>query len=187
MKIEVDLNRLKRNHLSPNQYIVLYLIYYKHLNILKKLFTYKEALLIRDSLVGTKYILSKSDVKFKNTILSVPNICKLFNIRADEINFAEFYGVYPIKVGSRILRARSVDTILGQKHQRKYLLKVNTIAAHKDAIIALEAYIAKQRISGNLKYLLNIETILNNAMWEQWEEFVTPTGKENANWQDDTI
>tara|TARA_R110000868_G_scaffold248084_2_gene504466 strand:+ start:502 stop:1065 length:564 start_codon:yes stop_codon:yes gene_type:complete len=187
MKLEIDLNKLKRSFLSPNQYILLYLIYYKEFERIKELFTKVEATLIRDSLVGTKYILSQTNTKFSDTILSISNVGKLLDIRSDQISFVEFYSIYPMKVGSRILRAGSVDTVLGQKHEKKYLSKVKTIDAHREIVASTEAFVAKQRVSGKLPYLPAMETVLNNAMWEQWVTFVQHSGEEGANWHEDSI
>ena len=187
MKIEIDLNKLKRSHLSPDQYIILYLLYHKEFLKIKDLFSKARATEIRDSLVGTKYILNQSNIKFIDTILSISNVGKLLDIRSDQINFVEFYSIYPMKVGSRILRAGSVDTVLGQKHEKKYLLKVKTIEAHQEAVASIEAFVAKQRVAGKLPFLLNMETVLNNAMWEQWTSFIQHSGEEGANWHEDSI
>ena len=54
-------------------------------------------------------------------------------------------------------------------------------------VLATEAYVAKQRIAGKLQYLPAMETVLNNSLWEQWEEFVETVGEEGANWNTTTI
>jgi len=187
MKIEINLNKLKRCNLLPNQYVILFLLYHKKLSEIKEIFGIAKAVEIRDSLIGTKYILSKADTKFTETILSISNVGKLLDIRTDQISFVEFYGIYPIKVGNRILRAGSIDTVLGKKHEKKYLLKVKTIEAHKKAIATTEAYVAKQRIAGKLSYLHNIETVISNCLWETWTTFVQHPGEEGANWHEDSI
>jgi hypothetical protein len=156
MKIELDLNRLKLQNLTPNQATILYLIYYK-------------------------------EWKTTDTILSTNNVEKLLDIRSEKINFVEFYLVYPPKVGSRILRAANVDTVLGKKHYTKYIKKVTTAEAHAQAVKNTTAFVAKQRQVGKMQFLPMMETVLNNSMWEQWGEFVAATGEEGAEWNSDSI
>lgn len=187
MKIEIDLNKLKLQNLTPNQATILYLIYYKEWAMAKALFSKAKALSIRNSLVTTKYILSNSSVNFTDTIISTSNVTKLFGIRSEKINFVDFYLAYPPKVGSRILRAGSIDSVLGRKHYAKYIKKVTTAEAHAQAVKNTTAFVAKQRQVGKMQYLPMMETVLNNALWEQWGEFVDSVGEEGANWNSDSI
>lgn len=188
MDINLDLNRLSRNNLNPNQGVFLYLVYLKEWDKLKGLFTIEEAVAIKNSLLDTKYILDKSkDKRISETTVSTANVCKLLGIRSDKVNFIEFYNIYPIKVGNRVLRAANIDTVLGRKHEKKYLSKVLTVDDHEAAKKATEAFIAKQRVSNSMAYLPNIETVINNAMWEQWTVFEQRYGQENASWNTETI
>ena len=165
---------------------MLRLLYEKDLDNIIDIFGKKEALDIRNSLLETKYILSGNN-KFTDTIISKSNIEKLFGIRGDKINFWEFYNCYPIKVGARILRASGATSQLAMKHQKKYLARVKTKEAHEDAIKAVESFVAKQRQANKLMYLPNMETVMNNSMWEQWEVFVQPNGVEEQEWNSDLI
>jgi hypothetical protein len=188
MNIEIDLNRLKRSGLDANQYTILYLMYYKNFKLIKEIFGVANAIDIRDSLIGTVYILSKSNTdNFRKTIISTSNVCKLLGIRTDKINFVEFYLCYPIRVQNRVFRAANVDTVQGKKHEKKYLLKIKTYADHEAAVKAITAYVEKQRVAGNLAFMPNMETVLNNALWESWSEFVSEFGEEGADWQTDSI
>jgi hypothetical protein len=187
MKIQIDLSKCKLNNITPDQYVLLYLIYHKDYNLIEQLLTRQGAINLKNELVETKYILSKKDVTFKQTLLSNSHICKLLDIREDKIKFVDFYIEYPIRVGSRVLRAANVDTVLGAKHQKKYLSKVTTKEQHDAAIAAICAFVNKQRVSRKLEYLPNMETVLNNAMWEQWSIFVSASGEESANWNNDSI
>lgn len=188
MKIEIDLAKCKLNGLRPDHYVVLYILYYGEKDLAKKLFTLQEAVALRDSLLDTKYILEKNpDRSFFDTVISRDKVAKLLDIREDKINFIEFYNAYPIRVQNRILRAKSVDTVQGKKHHQKYLNKVKTIEQHKEAVKAVEAYVRKQRIANSLQYLPAMETVLNNAMWEQWTVFVQSFGTEGAMDNTDSI
>lgn len=187
MKIDIDVNKLIRNGITPDQFVLLSLCYYNQHDRIKKLFGIQEALSLRDSLVDTKYILSKKKTRFKDTIVSKANVSKLIGVRSDKINFWEFYIAYPMKHGSRILRAASPDSQLALKHEKKYLIRIKTKKYHDKVVLATEAYVAKQRIAGKLQYLPAMETVLNNSLWEQWEEFVETVGEEGANWNTTTI
>jgi hypothetical protein len=187
MKIPIDLAKCRRNNITPDQYVILYLLYLKEYEAIKNIFGVKGAVFVRDSLCNSKYILSKHGEKFTETVISKPNVTKLCGIRADKLKFVEFYLEYPIKVGSRILRAANVDTVLGRKHERKYFLKVTTEKAHKEAVKAIKVFVEKQKQAGRLQYLPNIETVLNNAMWENWLSLIDESGKEQKDWNEESI
>ena len=181
MKIELDLTKCKLNNLKPDQYVLLYILYYGEKKLAKSLFTLQEAVRLRNSLIGTKYLLGdNTNCSIFDTVISKGNVRKLLNIQEDKINFIEFYLCYPIRVGNRVLRAKNVDTVQGRKHQKKYLNKIKTIEQHELAIAATKAFVEKQRISNSLSYLPAMETVLNNAMWEQWEVFIQSFGTEGA-------
>lgn len=177
---------MKRTKLTPNQLILLRLLYEKDLDNIIDIFGKKEALDIRNTLLDTDYILSDNN-KFTDTVISVKNVEKLFGIRGDKINFWEFYNCYPIKVGARVLRASGATSQLALKHQKKYLNRVKTKDAHENAIKAVESFVAKQRQANKLMYLPNMETVMNNSMWEQWQVFVQANGVEEQEWNSDLI
>ena len=110
---------MKRSNLTPNQLVLLKLLYHNDIESIVAIFGKSEALIIRNSLIGSNYILS-GNTKFTDTILSKKNIEKLLDIRSDEINFWEFYNCYPIKVGPRVLRAAGPTSQIALKHEKKY-------------------------------------------------------------------
>ena len=177
---------MKRTKLTPNQLILLRLLYEKDLDNIIDIFGKKEALDIRNTLLDTDYILSDNN-KFTDTVISVKNVEKLFGIRGDKINFWEFYNCYPVKVGARVLRASGATSQLALKHQKKYLNRVKTKDAHANAIKAVESFVAKQKQANKLMYLPNMETVMNNSMWEQWQVFVQANGVEEQEWNSDLI
>ena len=188
MTIEIDLNRLERSGLDANQCTILYLLHYKNFKLAKELFGPEKSLAIRNSLMSTDYILDKTEnQRFTQTTISTSNVCKLLGIRNDKIKFLEFYICYPIRVQNRVLRATNIDTVQGNKHEKKYLSKVKTQADHEAAVKAIKAYVEKQRVAGSLNFLPAMETVLNNALWESWSEFVSEFGQEGADWQTDSI
>lgn len=177
---------MKRSNLTPNQLVLLKLLYYNDIENIIAVFGKNEALIIRNSLIGSNYILS-GNTKFTETILSKKNIEKLLDIRADEINFWEFYNCYPIKVGPRVLRSAGPTSQIALKHEKKYLTRVKTIEAHQQAIKAIQSFVTKQKQANKLNFLPNMETVLNNSMWEQWEIFVQDNGIEEQEWNNDQI
>jgi len=188
MKIEIDLRKLKQCNLSTDQFILLYLLYNKKQNTIKKFYTRNEAMSIRNSLTETIYLLNK-DINsiFSDTIISTANVAKLLGIRSDSIDFLEFYSCYPMKVGSRILRAADSDSVLGRKHKKKYLDRVKSFEDHEQAVKAITAFVAKKKQANELNYLPMMETVMNNSSWEQWVVFIGTPGTEELNWNAQSI
>ena len=72
MEIVLNLKSLKQKSLTPNQVVLLKLLYDKNFDDIKEIFGIKEAIAIRDSLIGSKYILNPegSLVKFTETVIN---------------------------------------------------------------------------------------------------------------------
>lgn len=185
MEIIINFKKLKNYNLSPNQYVLLFLLYNKDFNQIKELYGVSNAIQIRNSLINTNFILSDNTVTFRDTILSNNHVMKLLNIKSDVINFWEFYTHYPIKVGSRVLRAAGPTSQVALKHEKKYLKRIKTIEQHQLAINSLKSFVSKQKQAGKLEYLPNMETVMNNSMWEQWEIFINE--QTVSDWNNDTI
>lgn len=187
MKITLCTEQLKKDKLTPNQVVLLYLMYHKKFEDIIEIYGKSEAIDLRDSMAFTNYILSDCSTKFTETVLSNKHIEKLFDIRSDDINFWEFYNCYPIKVGSRVLRSAGPTSQIALKHEKKYLSKVKKADDHTRAIKAITAFVSKQKQAGKLNFLPNMETVMNNAMWEQWEVFIEEVGVEGQEWNSDLI
>ena len=189
MKKEMTLNlsKLIDEKLSPNQGVLLYLLYFREFDLIKTIFSIREAIAVRNSLLGTKFILSDECTKFTETILSNDAVTKLFDLKSDSINFWEFYNEYPVNFGSRFLRASGPTAQLALKHQKKYLARVKSKKAHDAAINALKVFVNKQKVTGKLQFLPMMETILNNSLWETWDVLAEVAGQEGAEWNSDTI
>jgi hypothetical protein len=183
----IPLSRLKASKLTPDQYVLLSMMYHRMFVEIAEIFSKKKALATRNELVGSPYILSDETVKFTETILSKNHVEKLLGIRSDAINFWEFYNCYPIKVESRLLRASGPNSQMARKHEKKYLARVKTTKQHLEAIKAVEAYVAKKKRVGELKYLPAMEVVLNNSLWEEWLVFIQPEGNEEQEWNMDTV
>jgi hypothetical protein len=186
MKIQLTLELLQQASLTPNQIVLLQLLYNKDYDNIEKIFKKDLANSLRNSLQDTPYILSNGGL-FMDTVISNGEIEKLFGIRGDQINFWEFYQCYPVRVGTRVLRASGDIAQVAKKHEKKYLSRVKKTAQHELAIKATEAFVNTQKRANKLQYLPNMETVLNNCMWEQWTVFIQDRGVEEQEWNSDQI
>jgi hypothetical protein len=157
----------------------------KKFDIIKDLFGKDKSFEIRTILTEKGFVISEKNCKFIDTILSSKMMNKLLGIRNEKINFWEFYSSYPIRVGSRVLRAAGPDSKQALKHEKKYLRAVTTVEEHELAVRCLEAFVDSQKASGKLAYLPQMERILNNNMWETWSVYLKQ--EEEDNWHNDTI
>ena len=187
MITHIDIEKLVDNKLNPYQFMFLHAVYYKDFSYILQMLTKQQVSDVRNSLIGTKYILSDGKETPPNTIISKSEVEKLFGINIDLVNFDEWYHVYPIKVGTRVLRATSSTALLYKKHKDKYLKKIKTKEQHLKAIRATEAFVASQKQANKLQFLPNIETVLNNATWENWEALVSVIGEEGKVWNSTNI
>lgn len=186
MEVILNLKNLTKKGLFPDEYVLLYLLYHKEFDAILGLFGANKALKLRQGLLESGYILDGSG-KFTETKLSNKHVEKLLGVRADRINFWEFYNCYPVKVGTRVLRSAGPTSQVAIKHEKKYLARVKTIEQHQLAITSVKAYVAKVLQAGKQQYLPNMETVMNNSLWEQWEEFIQPFGHEEQDWNSSII
>jgi hypothetical protein len=187
MKLNVTIEEMIKNGLTPNHVFVLFLLYNKDFDNCKKLFGIEESIKLRDDLLESPFILSTKSTKFTETVISRDKVGKLLGFKGDNINFWEFYNCYPVKIGTRVLRSAGPTTELAKKHEKKYLNKVKTKEHHEKAIKAITVFVSKQKIAGKLEFLPNIETVLNNSMWESWETLIEEGGSENSQWNSEEI
>ena len=186
MEIVINLKELTKKSLCPDEYVLLYLMYHKDFDSILALYGAKYAIKLRAGLTESGYILDASG-KFTETKLSNKHVEKLLHIRTDKVNFWEFYNCYPVKVGSRILRSAGPTSQVALKHEKKYLARIKTEEQHKHAVASIEAYVAKVIQTGKQQYLPNMETVMNNSLWEQWGEFIQPFGAEGQDWNSSVI
>ena len=188
MDIKLTLALLKKSKLSPDALVMLQLLYYKKFDDIAEIFGKTNSINLRNKLiVTTEFILSSHTEKFTETIVSNKAVEKLFEIRSDVINFWEFYNCYPVKVGPRVLRAAGPTTQIAEKHEKKYLARVKTTKQHELAVASIAAFVAQQKRANKLSFLPNMETVMNNSMWEQWSVFIQEGGTEEKEWNNDTI
>ena len=169
MRVEVDITKCVMNNITPDHYILLYFLFHKDFAQIERLFGRDKAIKLRNSLNHTKYILSDITASFTTTVLT-DEVKLLFGIKDQKISFMEFYNEYPLRAGNRVLRAANPTSLIALKHERKYLLKVTTLAEHERVCKIIKNYVALKKMEKDgIKYLQNMETVLNNAEWDSWE------------------
>lgn len=187
MKLEINLKKLISHKINPHQFLVLKALYEKDYDIIQQVLTREQIIEIRNSLTSSIFLLSDSSTKFLETIINEEAVKKLLGLDREIINFSEWYQIYPIKVGSRILRAVADSSVAYKKHEKKYLERVKTQKQHQLAIKATEAFISKQKQANKMGFLPHIETVLNNNSWETWTVFIEASGQESGTWNSTSI
>ena len=89
MEVKLNLERLKKANLSPDEATLLFLMYHKKFDDIIGIYGREKALALRLELTQTNFILN-SDGKFTETIISSKNVEKLFGIQSDDINPHKF-------------------------------------------------------------------------------------------------
>lgn len=181
MKIEIETQNLLDSKLTFDEYSLLFLLFHNENSLIKQLYSYSKFQELLKS-IPSKYFLSSVDVKLSELIISKQEVGKLIGERSDLINFWEFYNCYPVKFGGRIFRAINPESKFALKHQKKYLKIVKTEEKHRKAVASIQAFVAMQKKLGRFDYLPAMDTVLNNAMWEQWAEFIQKEGEEEQSW-----
>ena len=178
MKIEIDLRLLEQNHLSPDDYIFLYIIW-------RKAFGYIGSIPLRvntQRLQDDKWIVIDKTGVHEQYIIQ-DKFLDLYRSDFDKM-FEELVELYPFKVGSpgrgdRILRAKDPNAVSNKKAKIKYKRLVDGRPhVHKYIIKCLQ--IQLQHEKGNLGYMQNLETWINNHTWEKYEDININTNTDDG-------
>jgi hypothetical protein len=183
MKIEVDLFKCSLYNITPDEYVLLKLIKEDDFGTIVNVIGKGRALSLRTDLINKGFLQTDGSCKFINTKVNDAKYNTLMDVQSANINFWDWYSIYPIKFGSRVFRATKESSELAKKHKKKYLTKVKTLEAHQLAIDATKAFLNSK--NGAYAYLPQLERVINNSMWESWEVFITSQKKDN--WQADEI
>jgi len=157
--LSIDLDLMKESGLFPDEFMLISII---NSGINPDLFQWREDMIqsMKDTLWIDKpldeYILRSKSLE----ILEKPN---------NSINFDEFWDSFPTQTNKgRVLRTTSKEW--GGKPTRdylvckkKYLSKVKTPEAHKKIVEIIKARV----ISNDTEYMNNLETYINQAIWER--------------------
>ena len=156
MKIEIDLELLEEIGLHPNEYIALY-CKHKGINISESI----------DESVNYEYLRDKEwlDENWELT----NKWLDLFAADYDDL-FKELIETYPAIVespgrGKRVLHAKDPGALSNMKAKNKYRkITGEKVNVHKRIMKLLGVQLSQ----GNLGYLQNLETWLNNYTWEKY-------------------
>lgn len=131
-----------------------------------------------------KVMESKDYIKIlQDSVVIREKALRLFS-NEDEINFDEFWDVYPAKTpNGRLLRA-SNKTLIGKPTRdytvckKKYLSAVKTLAEHNQIV---RIRIAKNRyqLLNDKNFENNLETYINQRKWEQDIDFLDKGNVDN--------
>lgn len=157
MTVNIDLDTLIQNNITPDDYIFLWSLYHS-ISLEIEIFPNHKPLEDKGLIkIGDKYILTN---KGKD----------LFEPKGVEAKFIEFYTSYPQRVsngmgGYRALRDSGSDTKRANVCLKKYenLLKRNP-KIHTTIMNGLRNYIS----NSNRQYLVNVEVFLNQEYWNKY-------------------
>jgi len=177
MKIEIDLCLLEQNHLSPDDYIFLYLIWRKGFSYIGSI-----PLRINASRLQTDgwIVLNKEN---DHTKFIVQQKFKDLFIGDFDTMFEELVEEYPFKVesptrGTRILRAKNPNSMSNKKAKNKYKrIVANKPYLHRYIIKCLKTQLEHEK--HNLGYMQNFETWINNHTWEKYEDVNLNTNQDD--------
>ena len=185
MIVNINTDICVKNKLPPNQYTILYLLLeklYGSLDMLIKNFNFVEDL---NNLKQLKYIidydLTKSSEEFT---IDRKKILELLGFED-----SAFYGLlarYPIKVftkggGVRYLAPVSINAFKTKQLKKKYEKIVEKDKGlHKHILRCLDAQLWIMKKGGNLQYMQNLETWLNQRTWETYEHLLEMSNIKNS-------
>ena len=163
MKIEIDLARLEKLGLKPDEYVALMLKVRGE--------TTSISLSVRRSYLQTEGYLKMTEQDFDLR----ERAYELFEISEPDKCWIELFLAFPMKVegrtgGSRPLRASSLDAKSNELPKKKYLTIIkNKPELHKHIIKVLEAEVEMRRNSSTLQFMNALEVWINQKNWEKYE------------------
>lgn len=159
MKITVDLDKLNKLELTPNQWCLLECLF---LNIDTPLITDSEL----EHAESEGYIKIMPD----NLVLRDKGR-QLFEAKPSDSLFFEFFSKYPVKVidgrgGYRILRTKDPDAKSVLELKKKYLTLIKQPGLHEKIIKGLDNYLLNMKTK--MQFIVGIEVFINQFLWEKY-------------------
>jgi len=170
--IEIDIQVLKKHKLSPTDYTALVL--------LDKGLSKDEIDEVIEGGINWKSMMDKRWIKFDNGVHLCPKYENSFRPDIDKM-FMEFYNTFPYKAGSRPLRAASLDSKAAKDTKKRFKREIgkrNASAKFEMLMTGLHAEMKSRRMRGEFKYMNNINTWLNQHVYEKWQP--EPEKEENS-------
>ena len=83
--------------------------------------------------------------------------------------WSELLAHFPLKVGSRVLRARDANAKANEKPRIRYEKYLSgNVGKHKEVIKALQTELDMRRGDDSLKFMQQLTTWVNNYTWEKY-------------------
>ena len=169
--INIDLDDMDKSQLFADEYVLLCLI---NDGINPELYTWREGLI--QSMSNNLWIDKPSDEYVLRSKAK-----ELFENKKSEVNFDEFWDVFPVATQSgRVLR--SASKVWGGRPtkdylvcKKKYLSKVKTIDSHNNIVAIVKARVA----SKDYEYMNGIEVYINKETWQRDIKYLTGNGRSN--------
>jgi len=165
MTIQIDLALLEDAHLTPDDFVYLYILHRKGFSYLEKI-----PLRVSPRLEVDGWVVLDKDDETKHVVQQ--KFRDLFVTDFDSM-FTELVDAYPFKVesarGVRVLRAQNPKAASNKKARNKYKKIVSGKPhMHKFIMRCLKTQLESEQ--HNLGYMQNFETWINNCTWEKYED-----------------
>lgn len=179
MLIQIETDQLVKEKLTPNNFIILKLLHESNYELLKEL--YYDSIKLTEDLIflESQGYLKITDENLSWNIISTQIFIRqktkdLFEVK--ESGFYKFWSIYPLKVGSRVLRAKDYNSREGLICKQKWdrITHKNPVK-EAEIIKALELEIEIKRNSNSLQYMQLITTYLNQQTWEKYTHLINNT------------
>lgn len=168
MDIVLNLELIRKEGLSINEYLILYNVVNDHQ--ISNVFDYSIEQLVKLEEKGYLKITRDGPVLRAKAD-------KLFSVVSEDY-FTKWLTIYPIKVengrgGTRALSPNTENTVIGKVLRKKWttLFKNNT-DAQKQAVLVLELQLAEMKRSGDLMYMVEARRWLNEGFFEKYEYLI---------------
>ena len=173
MNVEISTESLTNLCITADEYLYLYLLHRKAYDILPSL-----SLIVDEESLQTKGYL-KLGQETSAHVVREPFYSHLESPFSQM--WAELLAHFPLKVGSRVLRAKDMNAKANEKPRIRYEKYLSgNVGKHKEVIKALQTELDMRRGDDSLKFMQQLTTWVNNHTWEKYigldnEQTNTPT------------
>ena len=161
MNIEISTESLTNLCITADEYLYLYLLHKEAYDILSTLTLKVEA----ETLQTKGYL--KLGQEISDHTVREPFYSHLESPFSQM--WSELLAHFPLKVGSRVLRARDANAKANEKPRIRYEKYLSgNVGKHKEVIKALQTELDMRRGDDSLKFMQQLTTWVNNHTWEKY-------------------
>ena len=161
MNIEISTESLTNLCITADEYLYLYLLHKEAYDILSTLTLKVEA----ETLQTKGYL--KLGQEISGHTVREPFYSHLESPFSQM--WSELLAHFPLKVGSRVLRARDANAKANEKPRIRYEKYLSgNVGKHKEVIKALQTELDMRRGDDSLKFMQQLTTWVNNHTWEKY-------------------